>query len=147
MELVITTANVCKNIGSLVISMILSNFLMLICYYKKRMKKIYRIDMNELPDDLLVKIMLYSNNSLYSINKYMNNLVKKLKSNYLLNPIIVYYRLVKWTYQTGSPLIINLNRRPEYRPRMKVGKIKKAKIHKIELGEVKKDIIYIHQRN
>ena len=95
--------------------------------------------MNELPDDLLVKIMLYSNNSLYSINKYMNNLVKKLKSNYLLNPIIVYYRLVKWTYQTGSPLIINLNRRPEYRPRMKVGKIKKAKIHKIELGEVKKD--------
>ena len=95
--------------------------------------------MNELPDDLLVKIMLYSNNNLYSINKYMNSLVKKLKREYLLNPITVYYRLVKWKYQTGSPLIINLNNRQEYRPMMKVGKIKKSRIHTIELGEVKKD--------
>jgi len=40
MELVITTANVCKNIGSLVISMILANFfLILIFYYKKHEKK------------------------------------------------------------------------------------------------------------
>lgn len=96
--------------------------------------------MNELSDDLLVKIMLYSNNSLYSINKYMNSLVKKLKREYLLNPIIVYYRLVKWTYKTGTPLILNLNHsRPEYRPRMKVEKIKKTKIYKIELGQVNKD--------
>ena len=40
MELVITTANVFKNIGSLVMSMILANFfLILIGYYKKNEKK------------------------------------------------------------------------------------------------------------
>lgn len=41
MELVITTANMCKNIGSLVISMVLANFfLILICYYKKMKKNL-----------------------------------------------------------------------------------------------------------
>lgn len=40
MELVITTTTICKNIGSLVISMILANFfLILISYYKKMEKK------------------------------------------------------------------------------------------------------------
>lgn len=96
--------------------------------------------MNKLPDDLLIKIMLYSdNNSLHIVNKYINTIIKELKSKYLLEPLTIYYKLVRWTYQTGSPLIINVNNKPEYRPRMKVGNIKKTNIHKIELGEVKND--------
>tara|TARA_B110000444_G_scaffold50410_1_gene46418 strand:+ start:2198 stop:2707 length:510 start_codon:yes stop_codon:yes gene_type:complete len=96
--------------------------------------------MNELPDDLLVKIMLYSDNTnLHIVNKYINTIIKELKSNYLSQPLTIYYRLVKWTYQTGTPLIINSNNRPEYRPRMKVGKIENTNIRKVKLGEVKND--------
>jgi len=96
--------------------------------------------MNGLPDELVLKIILYSdNNNLHIVNKYMNNIIKELKNRFLINPLTIYYRLVKWTYQTGSPLIINLNNRPEYRPRMKVGKIKKIKLDNVELGEVRKD--------
>jgi hypothetical protein len=96
--------------------------------------------MNGLPDELLLKVMLYSdNNNLHIVNKYTNELIKEKKKLFLENPLTIYYRLVKWTYATGLPLIIHNEGRPEYRPRMKVGKLKKIKIDKIELGHVRND--------
>lgn len=96
--------------------------------------------MDELPEELIVKILLYSdNNNFHIVNKYTNNIIKERKKKFLTNPLTVYFRLVKWTYKTGSPLIINLNNRPEYRPRMKVEKIRKVKLHRIELGHVRDD--------
>ena len=84
--------------------------------------------------------MLYSNNSnLHIVNKYINKIIENKKKYFLKNPLTVYYRLVKWTYGTGVPLILNNNNRQEYRPRMKVGKIKKTKLHKIEIGHIRKD--------
>lgn len=96
--------------------------------------------MNNLPNELLLKIMLYSDNdNLHIVNKYINELIKEKKKLFSTNPLTVYYRLVKWSYATGLPLIIHSEGRPEYRPRMKVEKIKKVRVHKCPLGHVRKD--------
>ena len=67
--------------------------------------------------------------------------LEQKRKSFLYNPITVYYRIVKWSYSPTTPMIVNLsNRVKEYRPRMRVGGIKKSKIHKIPLGFVRKDL-------
>jgi len=97
--------------------------------------------MNELSDDLIIIIFSYAKSNLNFTNKYMNNLIEKERKRFLMKPIEVYYKLVKWTYSSTAPLIINrTNRVHQYRPRMKVYPTKKTKIHKIPLGFVRKDL-------
>ncbi len=97
--------------------------------------------MNKLPDDIIILIFSYTKSELNLTNKYISNMIEKERKSFLINPITIYYKIVKWTYSSRTPLVINrTNKIAQYRPRMKVFPTKKTKIHKIPLGFVKKDL-------
>ena len=97
--------------------------------------------MNELPSELIIHIFSFTKSKLHFTNKYNYDIIEKKRKSFLENPITVYYRLVKWSYSPRTPMIVNLsNSIKQYRPRMKVGRIKQSKIHKIPLGFVRKDL-------
>ena len=88
--------------------------------------------MNELPNELIIHIFSFTKSKLHLTNKYNYDIIEEKRKSFLKNPITVYYRLVKWSYSPSTPMLLNLtNRIKQYRPRMRVGEIKKSKIHKI----------------
>ena len=92
-----------------------------------------------LSNDIFLKIYSFvGHNSLY-FDKTHYLYLKKLRENFLKNPIIIRYKIIEWKYP-GNKIILN-NHSKQLRAKMKVSKIiNKVKIEsKIYIGEINRN--------